>query len=248
MRYRLIALLAACSLAGPAAAQQPGQQPPWKPKNLKFFPQDITRPVLVQRMREFSFALSVRCQYCHAGGDGVSFEGVDFASDEKPAKVKARAMLQMLAEINGSLLTKIPSRAEPRVEVTCATCHRGLPLPKSLQTTLLEIIEKDGLDAAIKRYKSLRADTTSGAYNFDQWETMELARRLQEAKNIPAAIGILELTGEFYPKSPAPDFQIGELLLERGDRDGALARYRKAVEKAPDHQGAKARIAELEKK
>ena len=47
-------------------------------------------------MREFSFALNVRCQYCHTGGDGISFEGVNFASDEKPAKVKARAMLRMV--------------------------------------------------------------------------------------------------------------------------------------------------------
>lgn len=248
MRYRLIALLSACALAGPAAAQQPGQQPPWKPKNLKFFPQDISRPALVQRMREFSFALNVRCQYCHSGGNGVSFDGVDFSADDKPAKLKARAMLQMLAEINGNLLAKIPSRAEPRVEVTCATCHRGLRLPKSLQTTLFEMIEKEGVDAAVRRYRDLRDDMTGGLYSFDQWETMELARRLEEAKNVPAAIRILELTAEYYPKSPAPDFQIGELLLDRGDRDGALARYRKAVEKAPDHQGAKARIAELEKK
>src|SRR6185436_16530411 len=38
------------------------QQPPWEPKNLRYFPKDITREALVQRMREFSFALSVRCQ------------------------------------------------------------------------------------------------------------------------------------------------------------------------------------------
>jgi len=50
------------------------QQPPWEPKNLRYFPKDITREALVQRMREFSFALNVRCQYCHTGGDGISFD------------------------------------------------------------------------------------------------------------------------------------------------------------------------------
>src|SRR5689334_24081870 len=115
MRYLLLAALVVYA----------PQQQPWKAKNLKFFPQDITRPALIQRMREFSFALGVRCQYCHAGGNGVTFEGVSFASDEKPAKLKARAMLRMVDHINASLLTQIPSRAEPRVVLDCATCHRG---------------------------------------------------------------------------------------------------------------------------
>ena len=38
---------------------------------------------LIQRMREFSFALGVRCQHCHAGGNGVSLEGVSFKSDDR---------------------------------------------------------------------------------------------------------------------------------------------------------------------
>ena len=140
------ALIMALLIAGPAAAQT--AQPPWKGENLQFYPKDITRPRLIQAMREFSLALGVRCQYCHVGGNGVSFEGVVFASDEKPAKVKARAMLRMVDELNTVTLTKLPSRAEPRVQVECATCHRGLALAKSLQTTLLEAINKDGIAAA----------------------------------------------------------------------------------------------------
>jgi len=246
MRYHLFAIAAACGLAVTTSAQQPA---PWKPKNLQFYPADITREALTQRMREFSFALNVRCQYCHSGGDGVSFEGVDFSSDEKPAKLKARAMLRMTDDINKAMLPKIPSRAEPRVDVNCATCHHGLKLPKSLQTTLFEIVEKDGAPAAVARYKELRAaDMTAGLYNFGQWEIMELARRLHEVKNTAAAIAILEMNGEYYPKAAEIDFQIGELHLGRGDKDKALQRYRIALEKAPNHPAVKARIAELEKK
>src|SRR5437868_12753154 len=155
MRYRLLPLVAALLLIGPTSAQTdagrtrpdrdaPQPQPPWKGKNLKYFPSDITRDALTQRMREFSFALGVRCQYCHAGGNGISFEGVDFPSDEKAPKKKARAMLRMVDTVNKKLLSDVPSRAEPRVEVGCVTCHRGLPLPKTLQTTLLEIVKNDG--------------------------------------------------------------------------------------------------------
>jgi Photosynthetic reaction centre cytochrome C subunit len=244
----LIVVLLACTGLASADGRQAPQQPPWKPKNLRYFPQDITREALVQRMREFSFALSVRCQYCHSGGDGISFDGVDFGSDDKPAKLKARAMLKMTDAINTTLLADVPSRAEPRVVVNCATCHHGLALPKSLQTTLFEIVQKDGAPAAIARYKELRADTTLGRYNFGQWETMELARRLDAAKNTSAAIAILEMTGEYYPKSPEVDYQIGELRLMRGEKDLALASLRRALEKAPGDERLKARIAEVEKK
>ena len=233
--------------AAPSIAQTPLAD--WKAGNLQFFPKDIGRAELTQRMREFSLSLNVRCQYCHTGGNGASFDGVNFASDEKPAKVKARAMLRMVDEINHGLLPKLPSRAEPRVEVTCATCHRGLALPKSLQTTLLETIEKDGISAAVARYRSLREKTlVAGSYNFDEWEMSELARRLFEAKNTDAAIAMLELNGEFNPKSAAIDFQLGELHRERGERDLAIQRYRSAVAKEPQLQPAIRRLAELEKK
>jgi len=249
MRVRLFAVVAVCALAAPAGAQTPaGPQEPWKGKNLKFFPADITRDVLTQRMREFSFALDVRCQYCHAGGNGISFEGVDFASDEKPTKVKARAMLKMTDEINKSLLTQIPSRAEPRVEVNCSTCHRGLALPKSLQTKLLEIVQTDGVDAATARYRQLRRDDTlSGKYNFGEWEINELARRLVEGNNRPAAIAILEMNGEYYPKSPSIDNLLGQLFEASGDRAKALDRYKQALQKDPNNQLAKSRIQVLEK-
>jgi hypothetical protein len=248
MRYLLIAGLLTGAALATADARQAPSQPPWTPKNLRHFPQDVTRPALVQRMREFSFALNVRCQYCHSGGDGVSLDGVDFAADDKPAKLKARAMLKMTETINATLLADVPSRADPRVEVTCATCHRGLPLPKSLQTTLLEIVQKEGTAAAVARYKALRADTVTGRYDFGQWETMELARRLVEAKNTSAAIAVLELTGEYYPKEASVDVTIAEVRLTRGEPDLALAAFRRALEKAPGDARLAARIAALEKK
>ncbi len=248
MTYRLLIASAVMTLTVSLAAQQP-DTPPWKGKNLQYFPADITREVLVQRMREFSFALSVRCQYCHTGGDGVSFDGVDFASDDKPEKRKARAMLRMTDQINTTLLAQVPSRAEPPVAVGCVTCHHGLRLPKTLQTTLFEMIAERGAEAAVARYRELRAsDTLSGRYSFDEWEINELARRLFEAKSTAAAITLLEMNGEFYPKSPAIDFQLGELHLMRGEREQALTRFRKTLEKAPNHSGAKTRIAELEKR
>ena len=177
MSSRTLAAIAALLAVAPLVAQTP--QAEWKGENLQYFPKDISRAQLTQRMREFSFALNVRCQYCHAGGDGVSFEGVSFASDEKPAKVKARAMLRMVDQLNGTILPQLASRASPRVDVECATCHHGLALPKSLQTTLLEIIDKDG------HHRRRRALSLAAA-GHDDVRALQLRRVGDERAGAPA--------------------------------------------------------------
>jgi hypothetical protein len=55
---------------------------------------------------------SVRVQYCHAGGDGVSFEGLNFASDDKPARRNARFMLRLVDSLNSRVLTVLPVRTQ----------------------------------------------------------------------------------------------------------------------------------------
>jgi len=244
-----MARLAACvailvggwTAAAPAAAQIPDTF-----DNLQVLPNDIPREALVQRMREFSFALGVRCQYCHAGGDGVSFEGVAFSSDAKPAKVKARAMLRMVATLNNVLLAQLPSRRDPPVTVDCVICHRGLPLPKTLATELMDVIRTRGVAAAVDHYRELRETTTLlGRFSFDQWTMNELARQLGDAGNDDAAIAMLKLNAEYYPKSADIDYMLGELYRKKGDREQAIAHYRAALEKNPEFTSARRRLEEL---
>jgi hypothetical protein len=245
MRRALYAGLVILSATTGLVAQ--AAQPPWRGENLQYFAKDITRPQLLQRMREFSFALDVRCQHCHTGGDGISFDGVVFSSDAKPAKVKARAMLRMVDQLNNTMLATMPSRAEPRVTVGCATCHRGLTLPKSLQTTLFEIVAQEGAAAAVARYRALRENMVDGKYNFGEWETHELARRLIEAGNTAAAIEIQEMNGEFYPQSADIEFALAELHRGRGETEKAIRRYRTTLEKNPRNQAAQRWLTELTK-
>jgi tetratricopeptide (TPR) repeat protein len=248
MPRSIVVLMTGIIALNVATAQAQQTDAPWKGENLQYFPKDISRERLIQRMREFSFALDVRCQYCHAGGNGISFEGVSFPSDEKPAKTTARAMLRMVEMLNTTTLVQLPTRAEPRVVVDCATCHHGLAVPRSLQTTLFEIVAKDGAAAAVAKYRELRKDALLGRYNFGEWEINELARRLSEAGNTDAAISILEMNGEFNPGSADIDVMIGELHRRRGETDKAMERFRAALKKAPQNTVAKQRLAELEKK
>src|SRR5262245_29807849 len=136
-RFLLVAALAARPMSG---------QIPEKFENLRALPKDISRDSLIQIMRGFSFALDVRCQYCHTGGDGVSFAGVVFKSDEKPAKRNARFMIQMVDSINRVVLAALPVRSTPPVVVQCVTCHRGVSKPTTLELTLAETIDRFGVD------------------------------------------------------------------------------------------------------
>jgi tetratricopeptide (TPR) repeat protein len=242
MHGRVTSLLIALTIPTLAQAQIPE-----KFENLQVFPKDVPRAQLVQRMREFSFALGVRCEHCHTEpSPGVANR---YASDVRPAKVQARAMLKMVSTINNTMLTQLPSHATPAVSVECVTCHRGSAIPKTLQTTLFETAIDKGVAAAIAQYRELRkTELGNGRYNFGEWEINELSRRLNESQRPEAAMAILEMNGEFYPSSGAIDYLLGELHRAAGDRDKAIARYRAAVAKAPDNDNAKRRLEELESK
>ncbi len=229
-----------------ACASALGAQIPDKFENLQYFPKDIARDTLINIMRGFSLALGVRCQYCHAGGDGISFVGVDFKSDDKPTKRKARYMLQMADTINNRLLAALPDRSTPPVRVACVTCHRGLSKPATLASTLTDAIETKGVDSAVALYRRLRQNTmTAGTYDFGEWSMNELARTLAERGKTGEAIAMLQLNQEFYPQAPELDFMMAELHRQRGEKEQAIARYRTVLQKDPNNTRAKQRLAEL---
>lgn len=235
-----------CSLLGFMLLATSGHaQIPEKFENLQYFPKDIPRDSLIQRMRGFSFTLGVRCQYCHAGGDGVSFAGVVFSSDEKPTKRKARYMLRMVDSINLTLLVALPERRSPPVSVGCVTCHRGLPVPSTLEQVLNRTIASSGIDSAVAQYKRLRTSMESGRFDFTEWSINEMARRLAESGKIAEAIRMLELNQEYYAQSADIDFMIAELQLKLGEKEKAIVRYRATLQKNPNYQPARAKLQEL---
>ena len=226
---------------GSAHAQIPEQF-----QNLQVLPAGIARDSLVQIMRGFSFALGVRCQYCHAGGDGISFVGVKFDSDDKATKRTARFMIQMVDSLNRSVLAALPSRSDPPVVVQCVTCHRGLSKPTTLEAVLRKTIEQSGVDSAIRQYRGLRERVAlNGYFDFTEWRINELARHLVAANKIPEAIAILEMNGEFNPNSASIPFELGELYRQRGEKDKAIASFQKALQVNPQNQQARQRLTEL---
>ena len=69
-------------------------------------------------------ALGVSCNTCHTRGN--------FASEEKPEKLKARQMLEMTKAINKQFFPDYKPKEGESVlgRITCYTCHKGDNVPK----------------------------------------------------------------------------------------------------------------------
>ena len=85
-------------------------------KNVQIF-KNLPATQLDPTMAFISGSLGVRCSYCHVPNQ--------FDKDDKPTKVAARRMIQMVFDINkGSF--------NGQGAVSCYTCHRGKPAPVSV--------------------------------------------------------------------------------------------------------------------
>jgi len=116
--------------APPQGAPQGGGGAPQPPlTNLQVFPKDMARPQLLQVMQAFNAALGVTCAHCHQFV-GPNDPMNDFASDAKPAKNVARAMVRLVREINPMVQKSVASKPADQVAaVNCGVCHRGAAIP-----------------------------------------------------------------------------------------------------------------------
>jgi tetratricopeptide (TPR) repeat protein len=60
-----------------------------------------------------------------------------------------------------------------------------------------------------------------------------------------AAIAFLKLNAEFYPESASISGMLGPLYEQLGQRDDAIAAYRRVLELNPQSQSAQARLRAL---
>jgi tetratricopeptide (TPR) repeat protein len=242
----LLATVAAALLAAAAPARAQGRFPPDSLVNLKFFPRTMTVRELMDRMRFFTFALGVRCQYCHVGQEGMPLDSFNFRSDDKRTKRTARVMLDMLQHINTEHLAMVPERPTPNVEVTCFTCHRGVARPRDLGAIVLEAARQAGLDSAVRTYRALREQYYGrAAYDFGEPSLNGVSDGLLQDRRFDDAVAILRLNAEFFPTSPQIPTRLGEAYLMKGDTASAIANYREALQKNPQNPVARRRLRDL---
>src|SRR5262245_54733858 len=234
--------------ASSARAQQPPAQPPPPLTNLTIYPKDIPRQELIATMQGFVQQLGVQaqggCGYCHAG----TAPQFDFASDAKPKKNVARKMILMSREITAKLPEVTGKQASEVTSLRCATCHRGVPIPKLLPDVLTETATKSGGPAAVQQYRDLRAKYYGGqSYDFSEGALVAVANPLIAANKADDAIVWLNLNAEFFPKSSATYVALGQAYARKNDNPAAIKNYEKALELDPNNQIAKRQLDQLKK-
>jgi len=236
------------ALCGPVAAQAPGKWPPDSLINVKVIPR--TTPVIevVGAMRNITGALGVRCQFCHVGEEGLPLEKFDFAKDEKRTKLVARQMMRMVQEINRRIDT-LPHGQDHEhkgVEVTCATCHRGVSRPVPLFELMIDAATVAGSDSAIRTYRNLRTQYYGrDAYDFGERSLNIAAFRLGRAKRFDQAFALLNLNEEVYPGSSGLSVFRGNINLMRGDTVAAATAYREAIRRDSSNDEARGRLRDI---
>ena len=222
-----------------------GFQWPEEPENLEVLPDGVKGRELGAVMRGFATALGVRCQHCHGGKAGQELKPFDlmtfdFASDEKPAKEKARLMLNMVKSINEKQLAGLSDWGVPsseRLQVTCITCHRGQAKPRMLGDVLAQVIEEEGVGAAKKKYNELREEFYGGfSYDFSERVLTRVAETLAKQGQFTEAIELIELELEYHPESLYAHFVLAGAYKESGNKDAAIEILEKALSFASDAQ------------
>ncbi len=118
---------------------------------------------------------------------------------------------------------------------------------RSLQHELGGIVVIHGAEAAVARYSELKRTNPNG-YNFDERALNQIGNGLMDMGRNADAIAIFKLNVEEYPKSGNVYDSLAEAYAKDGQKELAIANYRKALELDPKNQHAADRLKELEQK
>ena len=233
IRVLTFSLITAALSAGPALAEIPDTF-----TNLKVFPKDIGKRYLMSAMRDFSTSLGVRCHHCHLQKTPGDFDSIDWADDSIEHKEIARGMMTMTRNINSELIPQATKKQGAKVK--CVTCHRGLKDPRTLETVLLDTIDKDGVQVGVSRYRELREEYYgSGSYDFNPSTLTVVAETLAQSRgDMEGAVAVLDLAVEMNPEDLATHLMRCQVLIFHGDKEGALASAQEVLKIDPDHEVA----------
>jgi tetratricopeptide (TPR) repeat protein len=214
--------------------------------NLQILPKDSSREQVLTTMAAFTAALGVQCNYCHVqeGRGGRN----DMAADEKPTKKAARAMMLLARDINTKLPEALGKSADATTRVGCATCHRGIPIPKQITDIMTEAAAGGGATAGIAKFKELREKFYPGqSYDFGETTMLTMSQRANTAGKADDALAYLQANVEYWPKSVRTYSAMAQLKTAKGDKAGAIAAIEKVLEIDPNNAQAKVQLENLKK-
>src|SRR6185369_1429820 len=116
---------------------------------------------------------------------------------------------------------------------------------QSIAAALGKIVELNGAAAAIKEYRTLKAGAAAAEYDFAEPELNQLGYRLLQTNKVADAIEIFKLNVEVYPQYANVYDSLGEAYMTKGDKDLAIANYKKSLELNPKNTNATVKLGEL---
>jgi hypothetical protein len=238
-------VIAAASPAGAQAAGS-GEAPGPPMTNLQFIPKDTPRPQVLQMMQQIAASLGVQCNYCHVmeGSGG----GNDMAADDKPTKKAARGMMLLARDVNARLPELIGKAPEATTRVGCATCHRGVPIPKQITDVVTDAAAAGGAAAGLAKFRELRERFYGGqSYDFSENVLIATAQRAMATNKPDEALAYLQANVEYFPKSARSYMMMSQAHLSKQDKAAAIKDLEKAVELDPANADAKTQLETLKK-
>jgi asparagine N-glycosylation enzyme membrane subunit Stt3 len=116
----------------------------------------------------------------------------------------------------------------------------------SVSKVFSKTLEAKGLDAAVAEYRDMRAKGFGEVYA-SEGDLNGLGYRLLNQKKIKEAIEVFKLNVEAYPKSANVYDSLGEAYMLDGQKEAAIAAYRKSLELDPKNANAAEMLQKLER-
>jgi len=192
---------------------------------------------LLADMQSYAQALGVTCEYCHVAPANSGLP--------QPKKDIARTMIAMTRDLNVQVQLATGKAPVEATRVECATCHRGVTIPKPLGQIIAQTLQYKGAEAAVAQYRDLRARYYGrGSYDFGEDELVNVARPLAPVRP-DDAITLLQLNIEFNPRSAKSYALIGFAYTRKFDDESAITSVQKAVDLEPENGEFQGQLAQL---
>ncbi len=222
MKLLLKTILMGAAAVSFLAAQQPAREP-------------------LPDMQSVASALGVTCEYCHAPRGASAAE-----APAGPSHISvAKQMIAMTKDLNARVEAASGKAAGVATKVDCATCHRGVPIPKPLGDVLWDTTRTQGAAAAVTQYRDLRTRFFGkSAYDFSEQTLLTLSQRIANVRP-DDAIAFAKLNLEFYPNSSASYQAVAFAYTRKVDDASAITALEKAVELDPGNNVARGQLEQL---
>jgi Photosynthetic reaction centre cytochrome C subunit/Tetratricopeptide repeat len=228
--------------SAPLPPARPAPQPPVRRPSV--LPQNVGDRMAY--MRTISEALGVDCGYCHGGRGGNTPATQPVTAAGRQRVEVAREMFQMVERLNASVREATGKAPSEVTRVTCATCHRGVPIPMQISDIVWQTSLKQGGESAVAQYRELREKFYGRqAYDFGEQALILVTERLANVKP-DAAVALLRMNLEFHPGSVQSHISLAYALTRARDYQGAISALRDALRLEPGNGVARGMLAQLD--